>query len=514
MTESPKQASGRVYLVGAGPGDPGLITARGLACLRRAEVVIYDYLANPVFLDEAPVDAERIYVGKTCGCHHTPQEHINALLLDHARAGRTVVRLKGGDPFIFGRGGEEASLLHEAGIPFEVVPGVTAGFAAAAYAGIPLTHRDFTTSLGLFTGHEKPEKKLSSLDWDKIATGLGTLVFYMGMTNLPVICEKMMAHGRAPETPVAVIRWATTPRQQVVEGTLETIVDDVARVGLKPPAVIVVGEVVGLRRQLRWFEDRPLLGKRILVTRSASAGSEFARLLEQRGAEAVLCPVIRFADPEDCAPLDQALRHLAEYDDLILTSANAVERFFARLGYLGLDVRALGGLRLVAVGPKTAESLRGYHLNADIVPVDSRAEGVVAELTSLGVAGRRILYPRAQLARSVIPDQLSAAGARVDAPVLYRTLPDPEGAGRLAQALKQGLDAVTFTASSTVTNLIELADADQRRQLAQLPLFSIGPETSRTMRRLGLEVAAQAATSTLEGMVEKVVEFFQNSAKG
>jgi len=500
--------TGMVYLVGAGPGDPGLITVRGLDCLCRAEVVVYDYLANPFFLDEVPAGAERIYVGKTRGCHHTPQGRINQLLIDRARAGKRVVRLKGGDPFIFGRGGEEAQALFEAGIPFEVVPGVTAGFAAAAYAGIPLTHRDHTTSLGLFTGHEKPEKKLSSLDWEKLATGIGTLVFYMGMTNLPVICEQMIRHGRSPRTPVAVIRWATTPRQQVVEGTLESIVDDVTKAGLRPPAVIIVGEVVGLRRQLRWFEDRPLLGRRILVTRAAGGAGDFGRLLERRGAEAVLCPVIAFADPDDCAPLDAAIENLGAYDDLVLTSANAVARFFDRLRLRGRDLRVLGGVRVVAVGPKTAKALEARGILADLVPDDSRAEGVVAELLAAGVAGRRILYPRAELARTVIPDELTKAGARVEAPVLYRTLPDPEGAARLQQALAGGLDAVTFTASSTVVNLFELADDGQRRQLRDLPLFSIGPETSRTLRRLGLPVAGEARVSTLEGLAEAVSRYF------
>jgi len=508
------QAPGMVYLVGAGPGDPGLLTVKGQACLRRAEVVIYDYLANPVLLDEAPDGAEKIYVGKTRGCHHRPQQGINELLVEKARNGKLVVRLKGGDPFIFGRGGEEAQVLHEAGIPFEVVPGVTAGFAAAAYAGIPLTHRDHTTSLALFTGHEKPERKLSNLDWSKLATGIGTQVFYMGMANLSVISEQLIQHGRAPETPVAVIRWATTPRQQVVEGTLADIVGKVAAARLKPPAVSVVGEVVGLRRQLRWFEDRPLLGRRVLVTRSAGQLGTFARLLEQQGAEALACPVIDLADPEDFTLLDAAIAELSAFDILILTSANAVERFFARLRGQGLDLRSLAGIRVVAVGPKTARCIAAEGINPDLVPVDTRAEGVVAELLETGVAGQRILYPRAALARPVIPERLSAAGAEVAAPVLYRTLPTGEGGGLLRQALAGGLDAVTFTSSSTVTNLFELADEEQRSVLKELPLFSIGPETSKTMRRHGLPIAAEASPSTLEGLVEKLVEYYRNPAHG
>ncbi|HEX9873548.1 MAG TPA: uroporphyrinogen-III C-methyltransferase, partial [Deferrimonas sp.] len=272
---------GIVYLIGAGPGDPGLITVKGLSCLRRADVVIYDYLANPSFLDAAPPHAERIYVGKRKGVHHLPQEEINALLVEKARQGKTVARLKGGDPYVFGRGGEEALHLHRAGVAFEVIPGVTSSFAAAAYAGIPLTHRDFTTSLALVTGHENPEKKLSSLDWEKLATGVGTLVFYMGMANLPLIAGELMAHGRAADTPVAVIRWATTPRQETLVATLGTLVEKVRQSGIKPPAIIIIGEVVNLRDELRWFDNRPLFGKRILVTRSAEQAGAFSALLEE-----------------------------------------------------------------------------------------------------------------------------------------------------------------------------------------------------------------------------------------
>ncbi|PLX78272.1 MAG: uroporphyrinogen-III C-methyltransferase [Desulfuromonas sp.] len=500
-----------VYLVGAGPGDPGLLTVKGMECLRHADVVVYDYLANPVFLDEAPEMAEKIYVGKTVGCHHTPQENINALLVEKALAGQTVVRLKGGDPFIFGRGGEEAQFLHEHGIPFEVVPGITSGLAAAAYAGIPLTHRDYTTSLAMFTGHEKPEKQLSSLDWEKLATGIGTLVFYMGMANLEVISSRLIQHGRSPQTPVAVIRWATTPRQQIVEGQLDDIVQRVADANLKPPAIIIVGEVVGLRQQLRWFEDRPLLGRRILVTRAADQAGIFTRLLEQQGADALPCPVIEFADPDTFTELDQVLQDMTRVDTVILTSANAVNRFFARLHTLGRDLRSLGQTQVVAVGPKTARALEEHGIIPDLVPTDNRAEGVVAELLAAGVAGQRILYPRAEIARRVIPEQLNAAGATVLDPVLYRTLPTREGAARLQQALAGGLDAITFTSSSTVTNLLELADPDQRRAIARIPLISIGPETSKTIRANGLHVAIEAQNSTLEGMVAGIVEFFSQS---
>ncbi len=352
-----KVKTGIVYLIGAGPGDPGLITVKGRDCLRRADVVVYDYLANPAFLRELPEHAERIYVGKKAGNHHRPQEKINELLIAEAREGKVVVRLKGGDPYIFGRGGEEALCLQQAGIPFEVVPGVTSGFAAGAYAGIPLTHRDYTTSLGLVTGHENPEKKMSSLDWEKLATGLGTLVFYMGMANLALISKQLIAHGRPASTPVAVIRWATTPRQQTLVATLGDVVEKVAEAQIKPPAIIVVGEVVSLREELRWFDKRPLFGKRILVTRTTEQTGAFSALLEEQGAEAIACPVIEIVPPQSWEELDAEIARLGETDYLVLTSANAVKAFFGRLQAAQLDARALHGTSVVAVGPKTTIGL-------------------------------------------------------------------------------------------------------------------------------------------------------------
>ena len=419
MQDSGKK--GIVYLIGAGPGDPGLITVRGLECLRRAEVVIYDYLANPDFLREAP-NAEHLYVGKTRGCHHTPQERINALLAERAGQGKIVVRLKGGDPYVFGRGGEEAQFLARAGIPFEVVPGVTAGFAAAVYAGIPLTHRDFTTSLGLVTGHENPAKRVSSLDWEKLATGVGTLVFYMGIANLPLIAERLMAHGRPPQTPVALVRWATTPRQQTLVATLETVVEQVRETGFKPPAVIIVGEVVGLREELRWFDNRPLFGKTVMITRAADQAGEFSGLLEACGARVVECPTIRLVPPESWQEIDGAISRLPEFAWTVFTSVNAVNFFFGRLGEQGLDTRAFGPCRICAVGPKTAAALVPYGLKADLLPADYKAEGVVAAFRQLPVAGRKILFPRADRAREVIPTELCRLGAEVVAPVAYRNL--------------------------------------------------------------------------------------------
>lgn len=500
---------GIVYLVGAGPGDPGLITVRGRDCLRRAEVIVYDYLANPVLLQEAP-DAETIYVGKSQGLHHLPQDEINALLVRCARQGKVVVRLKGGDPYVFGRGGEEALHLHRAGISFEVIPGVTAAFAAGAYAGIPLTHRDYTTSLGLFTGHEDPAKKLSTLDWEKLATGVGTLVFYMGMSNLATIAQELIKHGRSPHTPVAVIRWATLPRQETLVAPLLEIAAVVAAANFKPPAVIIVGEVVALRDQLAWFERKPLFGRTILVTRAVEQAGEFTALLQDLGAQVVECPTIHLEPVKDSAELDAAMVDLASFSWLILTSGNAVRFFFARLAAFGLDPRALGRCRVCAVGPKTAAAIRTFGVNPDLVPEDYQAEGVVTALSGLLYGGEKILFPRADKAREVITVGLTALGAEVLAPVLYsNTLPATLPAAALAALEGGAIDAVCFTASSTVENLAAiLGAADFRRLLTPLAIAAIGPITSQSCAKLGLTVAIEPQKYTLKALAESLLTYY------
>jgi uroporphyrinogen III methyltransferase/synthase len=501
--------SGIVYLIGAGPGDPGLITVRGRDCLRRAEVIVYDYLANPALLREAP-QAERIYVGKSKGLHHLPQAEINALLVDLARQGKIVARLKGGDPYVFGRGGEEALCLAQAGIPFEVIPGVTAAFAAGAYAGIPLTHRDYTTSLGLFTGHEDPAKKISTLDWEKLSTGVGTLVFYMGMSNLDTIAKELILHGRAPQTPVAVIRWATLPCQETLVAPLSEIAAVVAAADFKPPAVIIVGEVVALRQQLNWFERKPLFGRTILVTRAAEQAGEFSMMLQNFGARVVECPTIRLDPIADPAELDVAISELSTCSWLILTSGNAVRFFFARLAALGLDARVLGHCQVCAVGPRTAAALRAFGVNADLVPPDYKAEGVVASLAPLLRGGEKILFPRADKARDVIASGLSERGVKVLAPVLYcNTLPAALPADALAALESGGIDAVCFTASSTVENLHTiLGAAEFHRLLAPLAIASIGPITSQRCVQLGLPVVIEPAEYTLHALAEALVSYY------
>ena len=503
---------GIVYLIGAGPGDPGLITVKGRDCLRRADVVVYDYLANPALLAEAPPEAERIFVGKTRGQHHTPQPQINALLVERAQRGQIVARLKGGDPYVFGRGGEEAEELVTAGVAFEVVPGISAGFAAAAYAGIPLTHRDFTTSLGLVTGHENPLKKVSNLDWQKLSTGVGTLVFYMGMTNLALIAEQLTANGRDPQTPVAVIRWGTTPQQQTVTATLADVVQKVAEAGLKPPAVIVVGEVVRLRDKLRWFDQRPLFGRKVLVTRSPQQAHSLAGQLQTSGAEAICLPTVEIAPPVSWDELDTAINELASTDYLVLTSANGVSAFFERLSNAGLDGRALHGVTIVAVGPKTAAVIAEHGLRADLVPQRYQAEGIIELLQQHNLGGKRILYPRSASARDLLCTELTKAGATVRAPIAYRTEPAADAAAQLRELLSgEKLDAVTFTSASTVEHCLALLAPHEVDCLNKAVIAAIGPLTAAAAREHGLSVQVEPKEATCEALVAALIDHFRTA---
>jgi uroporphyrinogen III methyltransferase/synthase len=500
----------KVYLIGAGPGDPGLITVKGRACIAAADVVIYDYLAAPVLLEAARADAELIYVGKKGGDHTLPQEEINALLVAKAAAGAVVARLKGGDPYIFGRGGEEAEVLVAAGIPYEVVPGVTSAIAAPAYAGIPLTHRDFTSTVAFVTGHEDPTKTVSSIDWGALARGIGTLVFFMGVKNLPHITRQLTAHGMPPDKPVAVVRWGTTAAQQTVTGTLATIEDAVRAAGVKAPAIIVVGDVVGLRERLQWFEKRPLMGRTVVVTRAREQASDLLRALSELGAACLECPTIRVVPATDGAPLERAIAHLASYDWIVFTSVNGVRFFFERLFARGRDVRALGHLRTAAIGPATAEGLRAFGLTTDILPESYRAEAVAAAFARQDVRGKKILLPRAREARSVLPEALRAQGAVVDEVTAYETLAVGDGAETLRQHLENGrIDLVTFTSSSTVKNFKALLpQADFARLMAGVTVASIGPITSETARGLGFEVHISAETYTIAGLCEAILSFY------
>jgi len=501
---------GFVYLVGAGPGDPGLITVKGRECIARAEVIIYDYLANASLLAYASPRAELIYAGKIGGMHNREQWQINKMIVDKARKGKIVTRLKGGDPFVFGRGGEECEVLVEAGIPFEIVPGITAGIGAPAYAGIPLTHRNFTTSVAFVTGHEQPGKEASGIDWERLSLGSGTVVFYMGIKNLSLIAANMMAHGRAPETPVALIHWGTCPDQQVLVGTLADIAEKAQKASFKAPAVTVVGDVVTLRDRLRWFDNRPLFGREILVTRAADQAGEFSRLLAERGACVRECPTIEIVPPENFGELDEALASLSDFAWLIFTSYNAVSCFFNRLGEQGLDSRSLGACRICAVGPKTAAALAPYGIKADLVPADYKAEGVVEAFKSLPIIGRHILFPKADRARNIIPTELRKLGAVVSTPIAYRNIIPASLPPEALQSLEERhIDCVTFTSSSTALNLAKMLGENRLHELLQgVTVASIGPITSRTCRELGLTVHIEPEKYTIPTLTEAIVCYF------
>ncbi len=500
----------KVYLVGAGPGDPGLITVRGKQCIENADVIIYDYLASTALLNHARNHAEIIYVGKKGGDHTLPQDKINALIVEKAKSGSTVCRLKGGDPFIFGRGGEEAEILVQNAIPFEVVPGVTSAIAAAAYAGIPLTHRKLTATLAFITGHEDPHKEGSNIDWESLARGIGTLVFFMGVKNLPDITRKLIANGRSPESPVALIRWGTTSAQTTVTGTLDNIAGRVKKAGLKPPAIIVVGEVVQLRDTLKWFENRPLLGKRIVVTRARQQASDLIGRLADLGAECLEFPTIKVVPAADVKLLDHAVQNLSSYDWIIFTSVNGVKFFFEHLFGTNKDVRALTHLHTAAIGPATAEKLFEYGLRSDIMPENYRAEAVVDAFSKIDLKGKKILLPRAKEARPVLPVELRKMGAEVDEVTAYLTEKVRDNADQLIKQLeKKTIDLITFTSSSTVQNFKDLLPPDNFKQLINgITIASIGPITTETAKISGFDVSITAKSYTIPGLCDAIVKYF------
>ncbi len=505
-------ASPVVYLIGAGPGDPGLITVKGLECVAAADVVVYDYLANPRFLSAARPDAELVYVGKKGFSQHVTQDEISALLVEKALegGGKVVARLKGGDPFIFGRGGEEALALAEREIAFEVVPGVSSGYAAPAYAGIPVTHRGITTDLAFVTGHEDPTKETSEVRWDKLATAVGTICFFMGVKNLPEIAGRLIENGRDASTPVALVRWGTTPRQEVLTGTLADIAGKAEEAGFKAPAITVVGEVVKLREKLKWFEDKPLFGKTVVVTRSRTQASELTDRLAAAGAEVLEFPTIRITDPDSWEPLDEAVRNLDVYRWVVFTSVNGVEKFFERLREGGRDARALAHAKVAAIGPATAARCASSGVLPDYVPSEYRAEGVLEGFCERGVGeGVRVLIPRALEAREVLPDTLRERGAVVDVVTAYRTVLGSGESSVLERLAEGSVDVVTFTSSSTAKNFMKLAEgALGAAGLDGVLVASIGPITSETARRLGLTVGVEAAEYTIPGLVTAICDHY------
>ena len=502
-----------IYLVGSGPGDPGLFTVKGVRCMERADAVVYDRLAPEALLAYARPDAEKIYVGKKPGDDQAmKQDEINRVLVELGRAGKTVVRLKGGDPYIFGRGGEEALELIEAGIPFEVVPGVTSGVAAPAYAGIPVTHRNVSTSVAFITGHEDPTKGRSDVDWKGIANGADTLVLYMGVGRLREISSELLAAGRSPDTPVAVVRWGTLPEQRTVTGTLQNIAGRVAEAKLKPPAITIVGGVVDLRESgLGWYERKPLFGRRVVVTRARAQAGELSSELEGLGAEVREFPTIEVKPPEDFGPLDGAILSLDYFDWLVFTSVNGVDAFVDRLRHHGLDLRAVPrAAKVAAIGPATAEALQRIGLRVDVVPREFRAEALIDAVAGESLAGKRVLIPRAKVAREVLPEKLREAGAEVVVPPAYETVPSARGKDQISQDLDSGrIDCVTFTASSTVDNFVAAFGPDEsKRLLSETRVVCIGPITAETARSHGLRVDAEASEYTIPGLVEAVVDLF------
>jgi len=499
---------GKVYLVGAGPGDPSLITLRGIEVLRKAEVVIYDYLANQQLLNYTSEGTELIYAGKQGPQHTLSQEEIIQLLISKAKEGKMVVRLKGGDPFVFGRGGEEGEKIAEAGIELEVVPGVTSAIAVPAYAGIPLTHRDYTSTAAIITGHEDPHKEGSQIRWDKIATGIGTLVFLMGISNLGSIVTSLLENGRDPHTPAAVIRWGTTNQQRTIVGTLSNIVQKVEEENLRPPAILIVGEVVSLREKLNWFENKPLWQKRILVTRSREQASSLAELLEDHGAQVIQFPTIQIHPPADWADLDQAITELSDYQWIIFTSANGVQYFWQRLSCSQRDARALAGLKIAAIGAATAQELEKHGIVPDLLPQEYKAEGLIEALGKEELTGKKILIPRAAEARDVLPVQLQRLGAQVRVVEAYRTLRPEDGHQQIIKLLKdKAIDIITFTSSSTVKNLMDMLPEEERqRLLSGIKIACIGPITAQTVRDYGIHTDIMPAEYTINALVEAIIQ--------
>ncbi len=493
----------KVYLIGAGPGDPGLLTIKGRNVLGEADVIVYDYLANSEFLDYAKPGAEIIYVGKKGGDHTLSQDGINRLIVEKAKEGKVVARLKGGDPYMFGRGGEEAEELLAAGVRFEEVPGITSAIAGPAYAGIPLTHRDYASSVSFITGHENPDKPDSSHNWEALAKGTSTLVFFMGMKNLPHISEQLIQHGMDPETPAALVHWGTTSRHRSMTSTIAKLPEDGPACGFTSPSLIVVGGVVNLHDKLNWFEQLPLLGKNVVVTRAREQASGMAAQLRKLGANVIQFPTIRINPLADYSAVHAAIRELGNYEWVIFTSVNGVRHFWAQLAELGLDTRALGAAKVAAIGPATADILREKGIEPDFIPEKYVAEGVVKGLLERGMKGSRVLLPRAREAREVLPDELRRAGATVDVLPVYETVPAGEQRDEVLALLeKDALHGITFGSSSTVDNFFALIKPEQlARHRDSVKLASIGPVTTRTLERHGFSADIQPEEYTIPALV-------------
>jgi len=506
--------NGKVYIVGAGPGDIGLLTVKGLKYLQQAEVVVYDFHLNAQILNYIDHDAEFIYAGKRGGKHTMTQDQINETLVEKAKEGKLICRLKGGDPFVFGRGGEEAEVLAHAGIEFEIVPGISSAIAAPAYAGIPLTHRLYSSSLAIVPGYEDVTKKESSIDWTRLATGVGTIVFLMTVKNISMVCQKLIENGRSAETAVAVVRWGTRADQKTLTGTLSTIADLVKEKDIKPPAVMVVGDVVKLRETLKWVEKKPLFSQRILVTREHSYGFE---TLESLGAEILAFPTIQIVPPANWSQLDSSLDKIESYDWLILTSGNGVRYFFQRIFERGRDIRDLKGLKICAVGSKTASAIKKFGINVDMVPKQFNAEGLIEafmqskELRTKSkdgtLKGLKILLPRAEVAREVFPNKVRELGGEIDVPAVYRTVKPKVHGKRLQRFLKEGkISVATFTSAATFNNFLEMTGDEAAGLLKGVTIAVIGPVTEKAVLKAGLKVDIMPKEATIDAMVQAIID--------
>lgn len=495
-----------VYLIGAGPGDKDLITIKALKYLKKADVVIYDYLVNPEILNETKKEAELIYVGKKQGQHTLEQSQINKLIIKYAQTGKNVVRLKGGDPFLFGRGGEEAESLAKENIPFEIVPGVTSAIAVPAYAGIPVTHRKYNSTLAIITGHEDPLKETSNINWKKLASSLETIVILMGMGNLDNIVRNLIKHGRDENTPIALIYHGTFPDQKVVTGTLKNIVKKSKNI--TPPVVIVIGDVVKLRKKLQWFDNRILSGKTIVITRSREQSSELKEKLESLGALTVQFPTIEIKPLEDYKIVDKTLNKLNTYHWIIFTSVNGVKAFFDRLLLTSKDIRVLYGLRLVAIGPKTAEVLKIYGLKLDIIPQKFVAESLIEELSKFNMKNQKVLLVRSNLARDFLCQKLKEMGAFVTDLIIYKTEKSNVKTDNIVELLKNNkVDYLTFTSSSTVRNFVEILNGyNLKKLLKNVVITSIGPITSQTAIELLGRFDLQAINYTIDGIIDVILD--------
>lgn len=494
---------GICYLVGAGPGDLGLVTLRAKECIETADVLVYDALSSPELLNWTKAGCEKIYVGKRAKDHSVPQDQINRIIVDHTRQGKVVTRLKGGDPMIFARGGEEGAELAEAGVAFEIVPGISSAIAGPAYAGIPVTHRDHNTQLTIFTGHEDPTKGYTSIDYKQLAKAPGTKVFLMGVGRLREITGSFIKQGAEKDTPIALVRWATTAMQWTIVGTLETIADIAEREGFSSPAVAIVGNVVNERSKINWFESRPLFGKRIVVTRTREQAGDLSKRLRDLGADVIELPTIRIELPEDREGFAEGVTHSHEYDWLVFTSPNGVEKFFDAFFATYEDARSLGNPRIAAIGPSTAAKIREYRIGVDLLPEKFVAEGLIEAFREINVENQTVLWVKAAESRDVIYEGLMKLGAIVDECVAYRTLPEKEDyTGAQARFIEHGADLVTFTSSSTVEHFFAL----------DLPwpenceTASIGPITSATLEGLAHRPSVEAVQHDIPGLVRAIRE--------